>query len=206
MNNANAIQFFNKRKEQQNSEKLGSDFSQYDADFILRHAAAGSSLLDLGSGSGLIINKIYRHFSEITAVEYFEEYSKHIVKDKKITVVNANILNFSPTKKYDVITCFGIMQYFSESEKRIVYHYCHSALGENGILIIKNQFGVFGNVLIEGFSDKLQEVYFSNYPTLAKEESLLREIGFQHFVETDIYPPECNKWRNTHFYVLTASR
>ena len=55
----------------QNSLKLAknSDFSDMDARFILKYATEASSVLDLGSGTGLIVNKIYDKVLKIVAVE-----------------------------------------------------------------------------------------------------------------------------------------
>ena len=93
MENKDAFQFFKSMSQKSNDPKSvklanASDFSQMDADFIMRFANEKSTLLDLGSGTGLIINKIYDKVGFITAVEPFPEFTKFIYPSENIAVVN----------------------------------------------------------------------------------------------------------------------
>ena len=73
-------------------------------------------------------------------------------------------------------------------------------------MIVKNQFGLHEDVTVDGFSEELQENYFSQYRYIDKEIRLLREVGFNNIEVVDIYPKECNRWDNTHFYALVAEK
>lgn len=62
MENKEALGFFRKMSERSDDPKSvklakASDFSQMDAAFILNYADVNSTILDLGSGTGLIVNK-----------------------------------------------------------------------------------------------------------------------------------------------------
>ena len=85
MNNSEALNFFKQMSiETQNNPqcvKMNSkDESQIDAAFILKYAENKASILDLGSGTGLIVNKIYNKVKSIDCIEPIEDFSKYIVK------------------------------------------------------------------------------------------------------------------------------
>jgi predicted TPR repeat methyltransferase len=183
-----------------------NDFTHIDADFILRYSNISSRILDLASGTGLTINKIHSSVAHITAIEVFEEFSKFISKTEKINVVNKNILSFDTVEKFDLVTMFGIVSYFNEEEIINVYSKYINFLSPNGKIIIKNQFGVKEDVLVDGFSNELKTYYFSHYRHLEKEIKILNNLGLINIEVIDIYPPECNRWENTHFYAIVAQK
>ena len=164
------------------------------------------AILDLASGSGLIVNKIFQHVKSITAVELFPEFSKFITNNKKIKIVNENISTYQTDKQYDLITMFGISQYFNKKEITNIYKKYRNYLKNNGKIIIKNQFGIDQDVIISGYSENLKTDYFSEYRHLKKETKILSKVGFKNIKVVDIYPPEHNRWKNTHFYAIVAKK
>lgn len=210
MKNSDALIFYeNMSKDSSltpNSVKLAknSDFSNIDADFILQHTNENTEILDLGSGSGLIINKIYNQIGHIVAVESFVKFTNFITKTPKINVVNNDIFNFKSHKKFDLITMFAIVQYFNEAEIKKIYSKYKKNLTTNGKIIIKGQFGVQDDVVVSGYSTELKTNYYSQYRHIKKEAEILKKIGYQKIKIIDIYPPKCNRWENTHFYAIIA--
>ncbi|WP_291440190.1 class I SAM-dependent methyltransferase [Desulfovibrio sp.] len=211
MNN-NAHTFFEKMAKSDNlapnSVKLAknSDFSDIDTDFIRKHANSTSTVLDLGSGTGLIVNKLYPHVKKIIAVEPFCQFTQYITKSANIDVVNCDAASFLSDDKFDIILLFAVMHYVDETEAIAIYKKYINYLSKNGKIIIKNQFGVHDDVTINGFSEELQENYFAQYRFINKEVKLLQEAGFSNVDVVDIYPPKCNRWENTHFYALVAEK
>ncbi len=181
-----------------------SDFTDRDAQFILKYATANSSILDLGSGSGLIVNKIYQHVKRIVAVEAFQEFAKYIVEAPNVEVVTKDISCFESNQEFDIITMFGISQYFNLDEISAIYRRFYKNVKPGGLLIVKNQFGVFDDVLVSGYSEELKTNYYSHYRHLPKEMETIKAAGFVSVESVDIYPPECNRWKNTHFYAIVA--
>ena len=181
-----------------------NDLSTFDADLILKYTTPDTKILDLGSGSGVILKKIYKHVSHITAVESFKKLTDFIIRSPKIDIQNENIAIYEPAMEYDIITFFGIMQYFNESESLNIYKKYRDALKENGRIIVKNQFGVQEDVVVSGYSQELKKDYFSEYRHVDKEVRNLKLVGFQNIDVIDIYPQECNRWTNTHFYAITG--
>ena len=210
MKNRKSLDFFAdmaKKNPDEKSVKITkvSDFTKMDADFIMKYANKNTHILDLASGSGLIINRIYNNVGHITAVEAFMEFTKFIVQTKKIELINEDISNFKTDKVFDLITMFGIAQYFNETEITNIYKRYYKNLDENGNIIIKNQFGVHEDVTVSGYSDELKTNYYSQYRHIDKEVNLLKEVGYKNIEVIDIYPPECSRWDNTHFYAIVGS-
>lgn len=183
-----------------------NDFTSIDANFILKFITKNTELLDLASGSGLIINKIQPFVKSITAVEKFNEFSKFIHRANNIEVINEDIVKYTPSTKFDLITMFGIVQYFSTDEIVKIYDKFYPYLKDNGKLIIKNQFGIKDDVLIAGYSEEIGTEYFSNYRMLSKEIQILEKTGFIKIDTFDIYPPKFNRWQNTHFYAIVCEK
>ena len=209
MDNEKALQFFGKlvaKSSDKGVEKYGHDTTSLDAEFILRHAISGSTLLDLGAGSGLILNKIETVFGSIDAVEPIAELSRHIVASPRIRVYNTSIFEFIPSHRYELATLFGVMHYFNEAEARHVYQLCFDWIASGGKLIIKNQFGVHEELTVSDFSEELGMTYHAQYRHIEKEVSILESLGFVDTHVVDIYPAECNRWNSTHFYAIVVTR
>lgn len=212
MNNNNALEFFSKMttiaKNDPKCVKISkvNDYTSTDAQFILKYANKSSEILDLGSGTGLIVNKIFNSVKSIDCVEPFKEFSNHIVSIQNVKINNINLLDFDTDRKYDLITIFGLIQYFNLEETKQIYNNCLKWLKEGGKIIIKNQFGIYEDVLVEGYSEEQKTDYFSQYRHIVKEKDLLKNIGFKNIEVTDIYPPEANRWDNTHFYAIVAEK
>ncbi|MBF7045960.1 class I SAM-dependent methyltransferase [Campylobacter volucris] len=210
INNDNALLFYAniaKTKNDIQSVKLANntDYTDIDANFILKHSSKSSKILDLGSGTGLIVNKLYDKISHIDCVEFYKEFSKFIVQSPNINVYNQLLQDFRIEKKYDVITAFGVMHHFSEEEATKLYKKYFSYLEKDGKMIIKNQFGLKEDVIVNGYSEEQNTNYYAHYRYICKEIYILKEIGFKDVEYYDIYPPECNRWNNTHFYAIVAS-
>lgn len=183
-----------------------SDYSDMDAAFILDHVDANSTVLELGAGTGLVVNKICNHVAHITAVEQFAPFTKFIKKNVNINIVIQNIFTYTPATTFDIILFFGLMHYMNRNEAEYIYKKYFTFLNNSGFFIIKNQFGIDEDVIISGYSEEQQTEYYAQYRHINSEVEMLKDIGFARVTVTDIYPPECNRWKNTHFYAVTAAK
>lgn len=209
MNNQESLAFFQQLAYNANDiqcVKLAnkSDFTDIDADFILNYADKNSEILDLGSGTGLIVNKIYDKIKRIDCVDAYKEFTKFIIKSPNVNVYNVLLKDFKPDKKYDMISIFGTMHFFNEREAQELYKYYFKYLKHDGKIIIKNQFGIEQDVTVEGYSQEQKTEYYAQYRQINKEVSILSNIGYKNIEVFDIYPPECNRWQNTHFYAIVG--
>jgi len=209
MNNAESLTYWRNKAISNPTIKTSkvsdiNDFSEYDKDFILEYTDNNSTILDLAAGTGITLNKYYEKVKHITAVEKFKEFSDFIVKAENVNVINADIKDFVPDSLYNLILMFGVTHYFNRSESANLYKKYKKYLKQNGNLIIKHQFGIKEDVVVEGWSSELKCNYFSEYRQIDSEAELLKEIGFNSVLIRDIYPKECNRWENTHFYAIIA--
>lgn len=182
-----------------------NDFSQYDVKLILEHSHNLSSLMDFGSGGGLIINQLVDHFSKIIAIEYFEEFSRFILKAPNLSIVNEDLLLYEPEMSVDLVTMFGTAHHFNTDESLLLYKKAYNALHSDGVFILKNQFGL-GTTKVVTYSDELDKDYFAEYRDVSFEVDRLKTIGFSSIDIVDLYPPEANRWSDTHFYALTCKK
>lgn len=212
MQNTQVLKFFEdmskNQKDNPKSVKLacGTDYTQIDSDFIMRYANKNTSLLDIGTGTGLIVNKIFNKIREIYCIEPYSEFTKFIIKSNNVFIFNKNFFDFQTDKAFDLITIFGTMHYVNENEAVEIYKKSYSLLKKNGHIIIKNQFGVDEDVNISGYSEEQKTNYYAQYRYINKEINILKEIGFKNIEKFDIYPPEANRWDNTHFWAIVGEK
>ena len=210
INNKQVIDYYNKMakniKNQGETRNKAKDFSKYDISFMKKFSNPNKTLLDLGSGTGLLINHLIPNFKEIIAVEKYAEFSKFIIESPNLKVINIDLMKFKTNRTFDYVSLFGVMNYFNQDEAVNIYKKILILLKEDGKLIIKNQMGISNDVIINGFSKELQANYYSEYRHIDKEIQLLKDIGFINIEVIDIYPKEFNRWENTHFYALVCEK
>lgn len=211
MNNNNALSFYDKLsqniKSPLDTRNKAKDFSYYDHKLVKKFSNKNYSLLDLGSGTGLLINSLINDFKYIIAVEKYPEFSKFITNNHNLMVINMDLLNiYNLRGTFNIISLFGVMNYFNYEEAKLIYSHILELMDDTSTLIIKNQMGVNEDVTINGFSQELGTNYYSNYRYLQNEIDLLVSLGFKVKEVIDIYPPEFNRWDNTKFYALICSK
>ncbi len=179
------------------------DFGAYDVELVKSFSdQAQATWLELGAGTGLMTNHLTDHFKEIVAVEKYPEFSKFINESPNLTVVNEDILLMEPSEKFDLVTLFGVMNFFNIDEASKVYKAVSQTVKPGGRLIVKHAMGVSKDVLVDGVSSELQQYYFSEYRHVDKEISLLESHGFKLEDNIDIYPDEFNRWTETRYRAL----
>ena len=212
MDNTEALVFFKNMSEKMaDNDKCvklacNTDCTDIDAKFIMNYADKNTEMLDIGTGTGLIVNKMYNNVKSIVCLEPFKEFTDHLVKSSNIQIVNENIFDFKTNKIFDLITIFGSMHYFNEAEAKKIYLIVKKILKLGGKLIVKNQFGVKEDITVSGYSEEQKTDYFAQYRYILNEIKLLENIGFKNIETFDIYPPEANRWDNTHFYAIVATK
>jgi len=180
------------------------DFSEFDIALVKKYASKNQTLLDLGSGTGLLINSLTEDFKKILAVEKYEGLAKFINRSKNIRILICDLLEMQITEKFDLITIFGVMNFFDKAQALKIYKQARQAIKKSGKLIVKHQMGVSEDVLVDGFSAELTETYYSEYREQSNEIKLISEAGFRVDQVIDIYPAKFNRWSNTHFYALVC--
>ena len=190
----------------QQTRNRAPDFTEYDVNLVLPVATQGSKVIDLGSGSGLLVNRISPFFGNVVCVEKYPEFAKFIEKRCNVEIKIGDVLDPFWVQPCQVILCFGLMNFFSADEAYEVYSMAFDALDSGGTLLIKNQFGVSESVTVNGRSEELGVEYFAEYRPVIMEKKMLEVIGYDVRVLNDIYPESFNRWNNTRFSALYAKK
>lgn len=164
------------------------------------------TVLDLASGTGLLINKIHNQVAHITAVEPFKEFSQYIIPASNIEIINTTVQNLELTRTFDIITLFELVHYLGYVDANRLYAKCSQWLNPGGMIIIKSHFGIKEDVTVSSWSEELKSDYYSEYRAVDHELVLLKANGICNISVVDIYPPEGNRWTTTHNYALTGYR
>ena len=181
------------------------DFTNYDVAFIRSYADSKASWLDLGSGTGLSLNPLLEFFGDVVAVEKYPEFSRFIQARENLTLITSDLLTLQLKTNFDLVTVFGVMNFFSDAEAVSLYRKIAGWVKPHGKLLVKHQMGIDGDVEVDAYSDELGSNYFSHYRGLKKEQRMLEEAGFSVTNVFDIYPKEFNRWDSTHFYAIECS-
>lgn len=180
------------------------DFSIFDIELVKRFSDKSKTLLDLGAGTGLLVNHLTEDFSKIVAVEKYSNFSDFIKRTDNLKVINEDLNIFDVAEKFDLVTIFGVMNFFNRTEAERIYQKARSWIRPAGTLIVKHQMGCTEDVIVDGYSKELGTDYYSEYRWLQHEIDLIRQAGFSIKEVVDIYPKEYNRWDNTHFYALVC--
>lgn len=182
------------------------DTSDLEIEFLKDYLKKTDAILDLGSGSGLIINKLVKYVSSIIAVEKFESFTKFIEDDPKMTVINSDLLGFKIRKQFDAVLLFGVAQSFYKDDAIEIYKNIYEMVNSDGLFINRIHCGIEEDILVDGFSEELQTNYFAHYRQIDSEIKLLEEIGFKNIKKFDIFPDSLNVWKNTRHFILVCEK
>lgn len=175
---------------------------KFDIRLVLKHLRPSSSILDLGAGTCMLSHALVGNDRTIDAVEKFGAFLAMSPDNPQINKIHSDIMDFTPSKKYDVILIFGVINFFSRDEEILLYRKCASALGEGGTLIVKNQCGINAEKVVDNYSAELAANYHARYPAVVDQKELLSSYFTVEVI--DIYPPELNRWEDTHFYAFVC--
>ncbi len=182
------------------------DTSDLEIDFLKAYVTNESTVLDIGSGTGLIINKLLPFVKHITAVEKFEGFTRHIVEAPNMLVINADLLGFKIRQQFDVVLCTGVAQCFTRNDTAGIYASIFDMLRPGGQLILRTHCGLQEDVIINGYSEELQTDYFAEYRQKDKELQLLHDTGFADISTHDIFPDTLNVWDNTRHFIFVCTK
>ena len=136
-----------------------------------------------------MINPLVDKFGRITAVEKYLQFSRFITRAPHLELIDADLNEFESSGQFDLITVFGVMNFFNKAEALRLYRKAAQWLKSDGVLIVKHHMGVQEDVLVDGYSEELGTHYYSEYRWVRHEMQLLSEAGFSVEEPFDIYPP-----------------
>jgi SAM-dependent methyltransferase len=172
--------------------------------FIKRFITKDSEIIDIGSGTGLVVNRIHKDIKYLVAVEPFRGLSRFIVDDEKILLINAELTSFYIRKRFDFAICTGVSQFFNKKDITKIYNNIYEMLKKNGALILRVHCGLEKDVIINGYSKELDSEYYAEYRYLSNEVELLKQVGFNKIKVYDEVSDELNVWKDTKHFYLTC--
>lgn len=180
------------------------DTSDLEVEFLSRFLDKSDEVIDIGSGSGLIVNKLIQKVKHITAVEKFEGFTKFIIDHPNVLVIIADITGFRIRKEYDAALCLGVTQFFVEKEALDIYENLYLMIKQEGLLIIRMQCGLEKDIVVDGYSEELETEYFAEYRQKEKEIELLKKAGFSRVDTFDIFPDTLNVWPDSRHFIFVC--
>lgn len=175
---------------------------EFDVALVRKYLTRSSHILDLGAGTCTLSERLLTDDRKIDAVEKFPGFLDKAIQHPGLSKISCDIADFVPDKKYDAILIFGVINFLTREEERLVYERCGAALNNRGVLIVKNQCGVDAEKVVDSYSEELAATYHARYPAVFEQKSMLSEYFNVEIV--DIYPPVMNRWDDTHFYAFVC--
>ena len=170
-----------------------SGFYAYTASLL--PAEPGSSVLDLGCGTGLELEEYFRlnPGAKVTGIDLSESMLaalKAKFPEKELTLVHASYFDAPFGEKlFDAAVSVESLHHFSAGMKTALYGKLHTALKEGGAFVLTDYFAE---------SEALEEEYFRNLETLRKEQGL-PDNEFYHYDTPLLVEHEMNILRAAGF-------
>lgn len=182
------------------------DTSEKEVLFLKKYLSEDDHVLDLGSGTGLIVNKIVPLVKSLIAVETFQGFSKYILDAPNLMVINADLDGFRIRRKFDKIICTGVMQYFTEPSVNRIYTNIYDMLkSDEGVFIMRIHCGMDETVTVKGSNENGAD-FFAEYRHVSLENQILKDVGFKDVQILDEAPEELNVWDNTRHYMFICRK
>jgi cyclopropane fatty-acyl-phospholipid synthase-like methyltransferase len=179
------------------------DYTDLEIDFLQPFLKPDISVLDLGSGSGLVVNKLAKFVGHITAVEKFQNFSQFIEQSDKVELINADLIGFRLYKKFDLILATGVIQCLKRQHIAEIYRNIFNMTKPGGHFVAHIHCGLEEDVIVDRFSEELNANYYAEYRHYKWEKELMLNTGFHTVEMHDVFPDWLNKWPNTrHFHFV----
>lgn len=182
------------------------DTSDLEIEFLKNYVSKTDEVLDVGSGSGLIINKLINHVKSIWAIEKYEGFSKFIIDHPELLVINSDLLDFNIRKQFDLVLSFGVSQCFNTEDSANIYKKLFSMTKSGGMLIVRTHCGLERDKVINGYSEELGTDYFAEYRWVANEIKLMVQAGYSFVSQHDIFPDTLNVWPDTRHFIFICEK
>ena len=180
----------------------------YDFELIKKYINKESIILDLGCGTGILEKKVYKYIKKIIGIDKYKFFLEKAFKAANIEYLEGNITDLKEMNlkdKFDLILLFGVTMYITDEELNNIIDSVIPIMSENGVFIIKNQWGIDKELIIDKYSEGLKSIYYAKYRKLSSVCELIKSKNL-HCEVYDIYPAEMNNWTNTHEYAIIIKK
>ena len=151
------------------------DFYVYTASLLPK--TAGSTILDLGCGTGLELEELYavNPGAKVTGIDLSEAMLNALkakFPEKDLTLVCASYFDVPfGENAYDAAVSVESLHHFTAEEKTALYGKLHQALKKDGIFVLTDYFAE---------TEELEKEYFRTLAELKKEQGL-SDDAFYHY-------------------------
>ncbi len=180
------------------------DRLSYDTAFVSNYLSKSVKLLDLGAGTCTLSSRFLNDVQEVVAVDKYAEFLKLAPDHPNLRKVSADIVGYESRDVFDVILLFGVVNFLNIDEEVSLYQSCLNMMRNTAVFLVKNQCGIKKEVIVDSYSEDLKTHYHARYPFVDDQRDRLAEYFDVQMV--DIYPPELNKWADTHFYAFICTK
>ena len=177
----------------------------YDSELIKKYITPNCSLLDLGCGTGVMEELLYKEIKKIVAIDKYQEFINKAIKKDNIEYIIDDFSGLNFDEKFDIIILFGVTMYLSDNEFLNLLNKMYNLLKNDGTAIIKNQWGITEELEINKYSEDLKSIYYAKYRKLSAVRDIIESNGFSCKIH-DMYPEDMNEHKNTHEYALILKK
>lgn len=151
-------------------------------------------VIDLGSGTGLQLIKLYKVFPNVktTAIDISDGMLKKLEErhiSDNITIINKSFFEYEFGCDIDAVISTQALHHFEPSDKEVLYKKVYDCLKDHGVFVIEDYFAIDDDDEIKGFEDyknlvKGVDSHYDTPLTIPHEMEILKEVGFndiQHY-------------------------
>lgn len=141
--------------------------------------------LDVGCGSGDLVNMSKTYTQNSVGIDFAEGMidiaKKKFLKskNKNLEFYNKSIFNYKTSKKFNLISANGFIEYLSLSDFRKFILFTKKKLSKNGYLILSSRNRLFNAVSLNQFT--LEEIKTDKLKELIEEIIDLKNLKFEKF-------------------------
>jgi SAM-dependent methyltransferase len=174
------------------------DMLQYEENVIEKLFSGCSSLVDLGSGPGLLSRKwvaknIHR---SATCVDFEPKFEQNYLEERRVVFVHSDVVEYRSSQVFDCATAFGLVTYLDAAQELRFYENLQNLLRPGGVAVVKNSVSIGDTEKVfRGYSTSLGSEYVGRYP--ATKEQLGRLASYFSEVEIVPYPKDFKRFEDT---------
>ena len=156
-------------------------------DFIPKSA---KKIIDLGSGTGLQLIKLYKEFPNVETIaidvssEMLKKLKERNISDK-IIIVNNSFFDYDFGKDVDVVMSTQALHHFNIEDKKVLYKKVYNCLKKDGVFVNEDYFADTDEIEKQGFFDYENLVrgegkHYDTPLTMEHEIDILKQVGFEN--------------------------